>query len=105
MKTILEVTHRNVTACHYMEGKKYMIWYYAGGDPKKTVGVVQVRGLKEPLTERELIQHIDKLWERYHKETQHDRREVEDATLQAEFVSRISEERKAEEKRGILKTL
>lgn len=67
MKTLLEVTHRNVTACHYMEKKKYMIWYYAAGNPMKSVGIVQVRGIKEPLTEQELKHHIDKLWERYYK--------------------------------------
>lgn len=64
MNTLCEVTHRHVTAVHYKEGKKYMIWYYAGGDPKKTVGIVQVRGISEPLTETELKHHIDKLWER-----------------------------------------
>lgn len=68
MTVIREVTHRHITACHYTEGKKYMIWYYAEDNPMKSVGVVQVRGLKEPLSDKELIQHIDKLWERYHRE-------------------------------------
>lgn len=34
----------------------------------KTVGIVQVRGLKKALAEKELETHIDKLWERYYKE-------------------------------------
>lgn len=73
MTVFNEVTHRNVTACHYKEKNKFMIWYYAGGNPTKTVGVVQVRGIKEPLTEKELINHIDKLWERFHEEQNHER--------------------------------
>ena len=65
-----EVTHRNVTAEHYLEGKKYMIWYHLAHkyDYKNTVGIVQVRGIKEPLSEEELKHHIDKLFERSRKE-------------------------------------
>lgn len=68
MKIFAEVTHRHVTANHYMEGKKYMIWYHLEGKPQKSIGVVQVRGIHEPLTEDELKHHIDKLWERYYQE-------------------------------------
>ena len=49
-----------------------MIWYYADEDPEKTVGVVQVRGISEPLTETELKHHIDKLWERAKNEWTND---------------------------------
>ena len=66
MKFLLEVTHRGVTACHYLENKKYMIWYYKAGEPMKTVGIIQVRGISEPLTEKELKIHIDNLWDRYY---------------------------------------
>ena len=66
MKFLSEVTHRGITACHYLENKKYMIWYYKAGEPMKTVGIIQVRGINEPLTERELKIHIDKLWDRYY---------------------------------------
>lgn len=68
MKFLSEVTHRRITAEHYMEGKKYMIWYHGEGNPQKSVGFVQVRGINEPLTEQELKHHIDKLWERYYAE-------------------------------------
>ncbi len=64
-----EVTHRCITATHYLENKKYMIWYRLdkehGG---KTIGFVQVRGLNRPLTEEELKTHIDKLIERSRSE-------------------------------------
>lgn len=63
-----EVTHRGVTTVHYLENKKYMLWYHKKGDPGKTVGFVQVRGIHEPLTDDEIRTHIDKLWERYYKE-------------------------------------
>lgn len=63
-----EVTHRHVTAVHYKDGAKYMIWYHIEDQPQKSVGAVQVRGIKEPLTKGELIHHIDKLWERYYAE-------------------------------------
>ena len=66
MKFLCEVTYRGITASHYLEDKKYMIWYYIKDRPLKTVGFVQVRGITEPLTAEELIIHIDKLWERYH---------------------------------------
>ncbi len=66
MTFLAEVTHRGVTAVHYMESKKYMIWYHKKGNPLKTLGFVQVRGLKEPLTDGELKHHIDKLWEEYY---------------------------------------
>lgn len=68
MNTLCEVTHRGVTAVHYLESNKYMIWYYMKNDPYKTVGVVQVRGIHDPLTRDELKVHIDKLWERYYGE-------------------------------------
>lgn len=71
MKMLREATHRGVTAEHYLENGKYMIWYHKKGNPMKTVGIVQVRGLKEALTEKELETHIDKLWERYYKEEEH----------------------------------
>ncbi len=66
MTFLTEVSHRGVTAVHYLENKKYMIWYHKAGDPYKTVGFVQVRGLKEPLTDSELKNHVNKLWERYY---------------------------------------
>lgn len=68
MKFIGEVTHRKVTAVHYTEGNKYMIWYHLEGKMDKSIGCIQVRGLKEPLTEEELKMHIDKLWERFYAE-------------------------------------
>ena len=67
MKWLNSVTHKHVTAEHYLENNKYMIWYYKEKDPYKTIGFVQVRGLKEPLTKEELVLHIDKLWEEFHK--------------------------------------
>ena len=66
MKVLAELTHRGVTVCHYLENKKYMNWYYKAGEPMKTVGIIQVRGISEPLTERELKTHIDNLWDRYY---------------------------------------
>ena len=66
MKFLNEVIHRRITAVHYLENKKYMLWYYPEKHPEKTVGIVQVRGLKEPLTKEELKHHIDKLWEEYY---------------------------------------
>ena len=54
MKVLAELTHRGVTVCHYLENKKYMNWYYKAGEPMKTVGIIQVRGISEPLTEKEL---------------------------------------------------
>ncbi len=63
-----EVTHRGVTAVHYLENRKYMIWYHKKGAPNKSVGFVQVRGIHEPLTTDEIKVHIDKLWERYYAE-------------------------------------
>ncbi len=71
MKSLDSVTHRHVTAEHYMDGSKYMIWYYLEHHPEKTVGIVQVRGLSQALTRDELKIHIDKLWERYHKEKEY----------------------------------
>jgi len=70
MKYLESVDHRGVTAEHYIEDKKYMIWYHKIGKYgyKDTVGIVQIRGLTKPLTEEELKTHIDKLWERYYKE-------------------------------------
>ena len=68
MNTLCEVTHRGMTAVHYLDSKKYMIWYYKKNNPYETVGIVQVRGIHEPLTKDELKIHIDKLWERYYKE-------------------------------------
>lgn len=67
-KFLREVDHRNLTASHYMEGQKYMIWYYITGKPYKTYGFVQIRGLTRPLTEEELRHHIDKVWESYYAE-------------------------------------
>lgn len=74
MKFLSEVNYRGVTAVHYLEDKKYMIWYHKKGNPSKTVGFVQVRGLKEPLTDIELKIHIDKLWERYYAESRCEKR-------------------------------
>ena len=68
MQIISEVTHRGVTAIHYLENKKYMIWYHKKDNPMKTVGFVQVRGISKPLTENELKVHIDKLWDRFYEE-------------------------------------
>ena len=65
-KVLCEATHRGITASHYLEDKKYMIWYYKEKHPYKTIGFVQVRGIDEPLTTDELKMHIDKLWERYY---------------------------------------
>jgi len=65
MKWFKSVTHRHITAEHYLENRKYMIWYYLEHKPDKTIGFVQVRGIKEPLTENELKVHIDKLWKEY----------------------------------------
>ncbi len=71
MKFLCEVDHRGVTASHYLENGKYMIWYYKVGDPMKTVGFVQVRGINQPLTKDELKMHVDKLWERYYASREH----------------------------------
>lgn len=66
---MVTVTYRGITAEHYREGKKFMIWYHKKGSHsyKDTVGIVQVRGISDFLTEAELRTHIDKLWERYYK--------------------------------------
>ena len=62
----VEVYHRGVVAEHYLEKKKFMIWYHLDKDHGyKTIGIVQVRGIKELLTKEELKVFIDKLWERY----------------------------------------
>ncbi len=66
MKFITSVEHRNIVADHYLEDGKFMIWYHTK-DFKKTVGFVQIRGIREPLSENELKHHIDKLWEEYYK--------------------------------------
>lgn len=58
MEYLTTATHRGITAEHYIENKKYMIWYYKAGCPMKTIGFVQVRGLSKPLTEDELKIHI-----------------------------------------------
>ncbi len=68
MKSLSSVTHRHLTAEHYLDGRKYMIWYYIEGHPEKTLGILQVRGLKEPLTKEELKKHIDKRWDEYYRE-------------------------------------
>lgn len=63
---LLSVTHRGVTADHYREGKKYMIWFYKAGSVDKDIGTVQVRGIHEPLTKAELKKMIDGLWQDYY---------------------------------------
>ena len=68
LKSLLEVTHRGITAEHYMENNRYMIWYHKAGDYRKNVGIVQVRGINKPLTKDELVNHINKLWDQYYKE-------------------------------------
>lgn len=65
---LASVTYRGLTADHYMDGKKYYIHYYKPGMPWKTLMIVQVRGLKEPLTEEELKHHIDCRWNDYYRE-------------------------------------
>lgn len=60
-----EVTYRKITAVHYYEKGKYMIWYHIEKKPEKTLGILEVRGLKQPLTKDELKKHIDKRWEEY----------------------------------------
>ena len=67
-KFLSTVTHRGVSADHYIENGKYMIWYHKPGKYgyKDTIGMVQVRGLKKPLAETDLQKHIDKLWEEYY---------------------------------------
>ena len=67
MQWLCSVTHRHVVAEHYLEGRKYMVWYYIEKHPEKTIGILQVRGLKHPLTAEELKVHIDKRWEEYYK--------------------------------------
>ncbi len=67
MKTLLTVTHRHITAEHFLEDSKYKIWYHLEGQPLKSIGILEVRGLKEPLTEEELKKHIDKRWEEYYE--------------------------------------
>ena len=64
MKFLCEVTYRHVTAEHYLENKKYMIWYHLEKQYYKTIGFVQVRGISEPLTRDQLRVHIDKLIDR-----------------------------------------
>ncbi len=60
-KCLLEVTHRGITADHYMDGKKYMVWLYhhTQKEKYKTLAVYQVRAISEPLTEEDLIIHIN----------------------------------------------
>ena len=67
-RLLCDVTHRGITAVHYIEKGQYMIWYHKENDPYKSVGFIQVRGISNPLTVDELKVHIDKLWERYKKE-------------------------------------
>lgn len=59
-------TSNHVTAEHYKENGKYMIWYHIEGkyDYKHTIEIVQVRGLTKMLSKDELIVHIEKLRER-----------------------------------------
>lgn len=76
MKGFIEVTHRHITAEHYQEDGKYMIWYHLEGNPFKTIGMIQVRGIKKPLTEDELKTHIDKLLEESHKQNHKQKKEV-----------------------------
>ena len=67
MNSEVSVTYRHITAEHYIENGKYMIWYHLEGKPNKTIGFIQVRGLKDFLTKEDLKKHIDKLWETYKK--------------------------------------
>ena len=67
MNSEVSVTYRHITAEHYIENGKYMNWYHLEGKPNKTIGFIQVRGLKDYLTKEELKKHIDKLWETYKK--------------------------------------
>ena len=53
-----------------------MIWYHLEGNPFKTIGMIQVRGIKKPLTEVELKTHIDKLLEESHKQNHKQKKEV-----------------------------
>ncbi len=67
MKILREITYKKITACHYMDGKKYKVWFFMVlKDKKKIESIVdyQIRGLKEPLTEGELKIHIEKVIER-----------------------------------------
>ena len=77
MKYLLEVTHRGITAEHYMDGKKYMVWMYKNTPTEKYkfLSDYQVRGLKEPLTKEDLIIHIDKFIEQCKKEIERRKRE------------------------------
>ncbi len=76
-KCLLEVTHRGITADHYMEGKKYMVWLYHHTKEKKyrTLANYQVRAISEPLTEEDLRNHIDKYIEGCLKEIEKEKRE------------------------------
>lgn len=74
-KFLIEATHRSITAEHFKEDGKFMIWYHKAGkyDYDHSIGFVQVRGIKEPLTEDELKTHIDKMIERaYRKRTKNE---------------------------------
>lgn len=42
-----------------------MVWVHLENQPYKTVDIYQVRGIKEPLTEKDLTLHIDKIWAEY----------------------------------------
>lgn len=55
-KILKEVTHRGVTAVLVKENGKYMVELWQNGRIKVHY---QVRGLSEPLTEKELCHHID----------------------------------------------
>ncbi len=48
VKWLTDVTYRHITANHYLDGEKYMIWYHIEGRPNRTIGIIQVRGLKSP---------------------------------------------------------
>ena len=77
IKFLLEVTHRGITAEHYMDGKKYMVWMYKDTptDRFKFLSDYQVRGINKPLTKEDLIVHIDKYIEDCKKERERRERE------------------------------
>ena len=72
MKFLCEVDHRRLTAVHYKENGKYWVWYFITGQPYKTYGIFQIRGISEPLTKDDLIKHIDKIWEEHNKNKEHE---------------------------------
>lgn len=97
IKTLSLVTYRGITAEHYLDGKKYFIHYYKPEMPWKTLAILEVRGLKEPLTPEELKHHIDCRWNDYYRERgEYDKMHL---TNREKMKERVKEDTKRPKKR------